>query len=343
MNKPLDAQVRQAIEEIFDLKTGLIDSSRTDTDFKSRTLLRHWPLSRVERLEFRSAALPSVIFKCVVEPMQGELGLYQQLFSGAASDERRWTPLLYGHVVRGDEWWLFLEDIGTRLLKAEPTIENLHRAITALAGMHVFYGREVTDGVLQQPDFLPVRDYLSYISGARQALVLTRALVNKNLFPRVTLGHLSKLEAVADRYDRVALGLASTPQTLVHGDYHADNIALETGGDGILMLDWANAHIGTGLVDLVDLANFATVAFGPEILPRMLQTYRTAYRNASGEPLASEPLEELFVACQIEKKLSMIRWFCQCSLKWIPSGVEAYNFMVAGLIEETYELSTILV
>lgn len=342
MNKPSDTKVRQAIEDIFNLNTDHSDLYRMETGIKSRTLLRHWSLSRVERLVFRSDILPSVIFKAVVEPLQGELTTYQDLFSGPADEERHWTPRLYGYTWQNSELWLFLEDIGTRILKNEPTPENLQKTVNTLASMHVYFGREVANGTLQRRSHLPVSDYTSYIAGSRQALVLTRALVNKNIFTRVTNRHLAKLEAVIDMYDRVAIGLVGAPQTLVHGDFNADNIALEQDGDRVFILDWANAHIGTGLLDLVDLATFATAEFGPESLPRMLQTYRAAYRATSGEPLAAEPLEELFVCGQIEKKMSLIRWFCQCSLKWIPSGSEAYNFMVAGLIEETYELSTVL-
>jgi hypothetical protein len=342
MNKPSDTKVRQAIEDIFSLNKEQFELSRVDTGLKSRTLLRHWPLSRVERLVFRSDELPSVILKAVAEPMQGELATYQDLFSGTTEDERNWTPRLYGHTWNNHELWLFLEDLGTRTLKNDPTPENLNRTVVALASMHVSFGREVANGSLQQRSHLSISDYSAYISGARQGLVLTRALVNKNIFTRVTNRHLAKLEAITNMYDRVAIGLVGAPQTLVHGDYNADNIALEQNGDRVYILDWANAHIGPGLLDLVDLTSFATAEFGPEALPKMLHTYRTAYRSVSGEPLEAEPFEELLICSQIEKKMSLIRWFCQCSLKWIPSGAEAYNFMVAGLIEETYELSTVL-
>ncbi len=342
MNKPSDLKVRKAIEEIFSLNKDEFLLPHVDTSLKSRTLLRHWPLSRVERLAFRSEELPSVIFKAVAEPLHGELTTYQDLFGNAAGDEQRWTPQLYGHSWQNQELWLFLEDVGTRTLKSESTIENLQRATATLAGLHVAFGREAANGTLQRTSHLPVSDYTAYIAGSKQALVLTRALVNKNIFTRVTNRHLAKLEAVVSMYDRVAIGLMGAPQTLVHGDFNADNIALEHDSDRVLLLDWANAHVGAGLLDLVDLANFAISEFGTETLTYLLQTYRAAYRAASGEPLASEPLEDLYLCSQIEKKMGLIRWFCQCSLKWIPSGAEAYNFMVAGLIEETYELSTIL-
>jgi hypothetical protein len=40
--------------------------------------------------------------------------------------------------------------------------------------------------------------------------------------------------------------------------------------------------------------------------------------------------------------MSAINWFDRCAIKWIPSGIEAYNNLVASLIDEVYDLSTIL-
>ncbi|HEX2911775.1 MAG TPA: aminoglycoside phosphotransferase family protein [Chloroflexia bacterium] len=342
MNRPPDLKVSQAIEQIFALNSADIELAKPDTGLKSRTLLGHWPLSRVERIIFRSEELPSVILKAVAQPLQGELTVYQDLFQDPSLEEQRWTPRLYGSTSYEGDLWLFLEDVGPRTLKNEPTPLNLLRAIQTLASFHVYFGREVANGSLQQRSSIPVRDYSNYLSGARHALVLTRALVNKNLFTEVTPRHLAQLESIANIYDRVAIGLMGAPQTLVHGDYTPENIALSRDGSRIIVLDWGDAHIGSAMVDLVDLATFATSRFGPDMLPRILQEYQQAYSQARGEQLASEPLEELFVCSQIEKMIGMIRWYCQCSLKWIPSGVAAYNHMVAGLIEEAYELSTVL-
>ncbi|NWJ95422.1 MAG: phosphotransferase [Chloroflexi bacterium] len=341
MNKPSDQKVREAIQAIFSIPTVGTGLSNFDIQFKSRVLLHHWSLSRVERLSFRSDELPSLIFKAVLPPLHNELDIYLDLFQ----DNRRWTPTLYGSARLNEEVWLFLEDLGTRTFKSEVTYENLQRVTNTLAGMHVAFGREVANGQLQSRSHLAVRDYPAYIAGARQALVLTRALVSRNLFPSVTNNHLAKLEAVVSVYDRVAIGLLGAPQTLVHGDFNPQNIIFDPipGGERVFIIDWANAYIGAGLIDLVDLATFASTHFGPDTMPRLLQTYRAAYRVASGEPIATAPLDELFVCGQIEKKIGLIRWYAQCSLKWIPTGVQAYDHMVSGLIEEVYELSTILV
>ena len=181
MNRPSDAKVRAAVQSIFNVqgpdqsgadnsidlsnkeesqglnlfenesssnKHGL--TARVEAQFKSRDLLHHWPLSRVERLTFRSADLPTIIFKAMLAPLQGELDLYQDLFR----NDNRWSPILYGSTHMGEEVWLFLEDVGTRTFKNEPTSDNLQRVTNTLAGMHVAFGREVATGSLQQRSHL---------------------------------------------------------------------------------------------------------------------------------------------------------------------------------------------
>src|SRR6476659_5931823 len=115
MNKPSDIKVREAVQSIFSVQPADEGLSTFQAQLKSRTLLHHWPLSRVERLTFRSDELPSLIFKAILPPLQNELNVYQDLFQ----DTRRWTPTLYGSVRVGEEVWLFLEDLGNRTLKTE--------------------------------------------------------------------------------------------------------------------------------------------------------------------------------------------------------------------------------
>ncbi len=338
MNKPSDLRVREAVETIFNIQPNDPGLAHIDANLKSRNLLHQWPLSRVERLEFRNGELPNLIFKAVINPLKSELAVYQDIFP----DNNRWTATLFGHLELGDELWMFFEDVGSRTLKSEPSFDNLIRATATLASLHVTFGREVSSGELQRRSHLRIMDYAAYVESARDTYNLTEMLVKRGKYSSVDARKLSKLDSVVNSYNRVAISLQGSPQTLVHGDFDAENIAFHQLDDHVVLLDWADAFIGTGLIDLVDLTNFAYPIFGPDIMPRLLQTYRQAYRAASGEAVAAEPLEEMFVCSQIEKKMSLIRWFNMCSLRYIPSGVAAYNNSVAGLIDDTYELSTIL-
>lgn len=359
LKKPNDLQVREAIEAIFNVQTGDFGTNQFDTEIRNRELLHQWSLSRVERLTFRSEQLPSVILKVASPPLFGEVNLYLKVFG----ENSRWTPTLYGYRKVNDELWMFFEDLGTHTLKNEPSLENLQRAITALASFHVTYIHDVSSGGLQKSSQLPIFNYAAYIALAQETFKLTKALSVGGAYTLVDSRKLSQLEALVNTYDRVAIGLMSAPQTLVHGDYNADNVIFrpesktnynnhhnhnnssnenEPFYNRAYIIDWANAFIGASLIDLVDLVNFGLGRFGPEIMPKILTDYRQAWQIVSGEQLPHEPLEELFVCSQIHKKMSMINWFDRCAIKWIPTGVQAYNNLVAGLIEEAYSLSTVL-
>ncbi len=237
MNKPADFKVRQAVEDLFNIQPGEFSISSIDASLKNRTLLHHWPLSRVERLEFRSSELPGLVFKAVLPPLEREVAVYEDLFSG----NRRWSPTLYGSKEVNGETWMFLEDVGSVTLKKDPSFDNLIKAIVALAGLHVTFGREVTSGALQKRTRLNYMDFPAYVEAARDTFNLTQLLVNRGKYSKVNDKQLSQLESVVELYDKVALTLMSAPQTLVHGDFDADNIALERTEGRIIMLDWANA------------------------------------------------------------------------------------------------------
>jgi aminoglycoside phosphotransferase (APT) family kinase protein len=57
-------------------------------------------------------------------------------------------------------------------------------------------------------------------------------------------GLVDGLSAAVARIARLGL-----PETLVHGDFHTDNVALA--GDRAVIIDWSDAAIGSPAVDLV--------------------------------------------------------------------------------------------
>ncbi|NWJ47473.1 MAG: aminoglycoside phosphotransferase family protein [Chloroflexi bacterium] len=338
MNRPGDSKVREAVASLFSLQNEGSGVAGVNSNLKSRTLLHQWPLSRVERLKFRSSELPNLIFKTILPPLHTELLTYQYLFA----QRNRWTPLLYGTFEVGNEVWLFLEDLGDRTLNKENSVENLYRAISTLAGLHTSFESQVKTGELPSNLDLPFYDADKYRQSAVDALRTTELLVKQGKYRAVTSRHLAKLEIVVDRYSRIVSTLVQLPQTLVHGEFDADNIIFSAEDGRVVILDWSTACFGAGLLDLVDITNFAVTTFGNEMMPRVTQAYREAYRAISGTPFPVEDFEEALVSAQIEKKMSMIRWFNQCGLHYIPSGLVAYNYSVSSLIDEVFDLSTIL-
>ena len=144
LTKAADTSLRTAIETLFKVQSGRTNLQRFDSEIRSRELLHYWPLSRVERLTFRSEQLPNVILKAALPPLLNEATLYSRLFS----QDVRWTPTFYGEISTGEQVWMFFEDLGARTLRSEPSLENLQRAIILLASFHVAYSQTATDGSL---------------------------------------------------------------------------------------------------------------------------------------------------------------------------------------------------
>ncbi|MEI7555341.1 phosphotransferase [Candidatus Chlorohelix sp.] len=338
MNRPSDSKVRETVAILFTVQSEESGAQGIDTLLKSRTLLHQGSLSRVERLEFRNPELPNLIFKAILPPLDTELLTYRYLFA----QSNRWTPLFYGSFEVGNEIWLFLEDLGDRTLNKEQTVANLYRAISTLADLHASFELHVARGKLPSKVDLPYYDADKYRQSAVAALSTTELLVKQGNYPAVTSRHLAKLDIVVSGYSRVVDTLVQLPQTLVHGEFDADNIILSAQDSRVVILDWSTAFFGAGLLDLIDITNFAVNAFGNEMMPKVTQAYLQAYRAISGTPYRVDDLEQALVSAQIEKKMSLIRWFNQCGLHYIPSGLVAYNFSVSGLIDELFALSTIL-
>ena len=64
-----------------------------------------------------------------------------------------------------------------------------------------------------------------------------------------------RLEWLSERYEAVVQGLAALPATFIHGEFYASNILIQR-GDGDLRvapIDWENAAVGPGVIDLAAL------------------------------------------------------------------------------------------
>ena len=74
-------------------------------------------------------------------------------------------------------------------------------------------------------------------------------------FARTRVEPDSRLTTLSHRYDRVAELLAAQPPTVIHGDYYTDNILLRDGAGDVCPLDWEDAVVGVGFLDLASLTN----------------------------------------------------------------------------------------
>jgi hypothetical protein len=175
------------------------------------------------------------------------------------------TLCCYGFVDQpsGEPCWLFLEDAGRDVFSFR--IKE-HRALAArwlgllhTSAVHVAAAARLPD---RGPDY-----YLEHLQLARDTI--QRAVVDPTLSPDdlvVLESIVSQCNVVEASWSKVERFCNRMPQTLVHSDFHAQNIRVRNGQTGIALLpfDWEMAGRGIPAADLTyleqaDLAIYSSV------------------------------------------------------------------------------------
>lgn len=203
-------------------------------EIDERELLRHRDLSYVERLVFKDALPPSLIYKQVLPPWDVEQDLHEKILIPSITNSAQ----LYMSAHSGDVTAMFVEDLGSVLLKDSANPEIAQRLGEELAKMHRSYcyrtDELVNMGVLSA--LLP-NDYVAFTAK------LTDKLASWQL---VTTQQVEGLRQLADQ---LAVKLAGEPFSLVHGDLYGENIILR--GERLFIIDWSwFTMLGVPLMDL---------------------------------------------------------------------------------------------
>jgi hypothetical protein len=159
----------------------------------------------------------------------------------------------YGFTAEDDQFgWLFLEDAGSA--KYSALLEE-HRALAAqwLGLMHTSAAQVATE------DRLPDRGPGHYLEHLQSGAKILRNIANPKLTTddlRVLESIVSKCEFLESRWRQVEELCAGFPQTLVHGDFTAKNLRVQTGRAGVALLpfDWEMAGWGVPAADLAQSA-----------------------------------------------------------------------------------------
>lgn len=218
-------------------------------------------LSRAALHEQARAAKPALLYEPLREifvyrnVLEGA-GLGTAAFSGAAIDPPR------------DRWWLFIENVSGDALWQIGEFDVWEEAARWLARMHHrLAARAAAPGPLLRFD----RELLGV--WARRAAGFAED-------PRSAWSD-SEREQVRDlaaRHDPVVDELAALAPTFLHGEFYPSNVLVQRGGGAprICPIDWENAGVGPGLLDLAALSVGKWTAAERARLA-------TAYRSAAGE------------------------------------------------------------
>jgi hypothetical protein len=152
------------------------------------------------------------------------------------------SPRFHGAVVEPerDRYWLFIEYVAGDVLWQVGELDVWRDAARWLAALHHRYaGRDVGAAA----------PHLLRFDAAFYAGWMDRALGFAQGERR------QQLEWLAARYGSVVERLAAEPVTFAHGEFYASNVLIQRRGGSVRVapIDWENAALASGLVDLAAL------------------------------------------------------------------------------------------
>jgi len=217
-------------------------------------------LSRAALHEEAHAAKPALLY----EPLR-EIFVYRDVLEGAGLG----TAEYHGAAIdpARDRWWLFIENVEGEALWQIGEFEVWEEAARWLARMHgLLAARARARGPLLHYD----RELLGV--WARRAAGFAED-------PRSAWSDddREQIRDLTGRYDAVVDELAALAPTFLHGEFYPSNVLVQrnSGAPRICPIDWENAAVGPGLLDL------AALSVG-KWTPAERGRLAAAYRGAAG-------------------------------------------------------------
>ncbi len=179
-----------------------------------------------------------------------EIDTYRKILS----QHQLGTPRCFGAFVDPEEklYWLFLERVPPVLLWQMGDMDYWNETARWLAGMHSFLVRETELRESQHIAHLIKYDERFYRRWIDRAV----AFVSEG-DTSPDRESANAMAAIGANYDRVIGHLLSLPVTVIHGEFFASNILLDTRPEHfrICPVDWEMAAIAPGRVDLAGLTS----------------------------------------------------------------------------------------
>jgi hypothetical protein len=211
--------------ELDELDVALTDGTRLRLMLKSLSRSALGPAALRAKPEF------------LHDPLR-EIEAYRTLLADAGLG----TPQFHGAVVDPDRdrYWLFIENVVGDVLWQVGELEVWQEAARWLAVLHHRFAGQ---------DLGAAERHLLRFDAAFYRSWMTRALDFADAQRR------EPLEWLAARYDAVVERLAAQPATFAHGEFYASNVLIQRAGGSLRVapIDWENAALAAGLVDLAAL------------------------------------------------------------------------------------------
>ena len=229
------------------------------------------------------------------------------------------TPVCYGAFTDTEEkhYWLFIERVQPVLLWQMGKMDFWHDTARWLAGMHSYLVRETEIRESQHLAHLITYDEKFYRRWIDRAV---RFIHEGDTTPGRQAS--ASIDRIAARYDRVISHLLGLPVTVIHGEFFASNILIDTGEDSyrICPVDWEMAAVAPGHVDLAGLTSGNWTATQKNTMAR-------AYYNALSEQSPVKCGWRKFLLdldyCRLHQAVQWLGW----SPGWTPPPEHAQDWL----------------
>jgi hypothetical protein len=143
----------------------------------------------------------------------------------------------------------------------------------------------------------------------------------------------AKLDRIVESYPGVMDVLLALPRTLIHGEFYASNVLVQTTEQGVRIcpVDWEMAAIGPGILDVAALASGK---WGRERRSMMAQ----AYCDALPETLRPPNLIAAFECAQLQMALQWLGWsgdwpmYKEHAQDWLAEALRAHGSLQEAML-----------
>jgi aminoglycoside/choline kinase family phosphotransferase len=250
---------------------------------------------------------------CVFDSLR-EIETYRSLLAPSHLS----VPTFYGAVVNSDidRYWLFLEYVPAWTLfeVSEPLWVE---AATWIAGLHArFTGAPDVLRRDRVPHLLRYDAGFYWMWPQRALAFVSDARATRSSADR------KAIERIVEGYGQIVERLLSLPTTLIHGEFVAANVLIQTTDHRTRLcpVDWEMAAIGPGLMDLAALT---AGSWTPEQRQTLTAAYARALREAGAAMPRDQDFNRDFDCCRLHLAMQWLGW----SAEWSPPQEHAHNWL----------------
>jgi aminoglycoside phosphotransferase (APT) family kinase protein len=231
------------------------------------------------------------------------------------------TPRYFGAIVdaKAERYWLFLERVSGLELSQVGDVSIWHEVARWLARLHNLFTADSLRP--EERHHLLVHDRRSFGLWIGRACEYLRRRE-----PNPSPSELERIDRLAERYDRVAARLAELPTSLIHGDFFASNILIDSSSSSLRIcpVDWEMSATGPRWLDLAALV---AGHWTDDQRRSLAMAYYSESKSHAGPSGDTDAFLTGLQLCRLHLAVQMLGW----SGTWRPQPSHAYDWLAEAL------------